>query len=474
MLSVVLFGSVISCSDDDENSVIDDNIRVITSFEFLAKDNEVLSQDVKAEIDGAEQIIIAEVPVGTNVTALRPTIKFTEGAEVSPKQKEARDFSEPVEYKTIAEDGTERFYKVTVIIKKSSEKRIASFQFLASNHEFLEEDFECQIDEQAKTITGELPYGTDVKVLKPSITVSEGAKVSPGDKEAKDFSKAIEYMVTAEDDSEEKYTVTVTVKAPTDRQILLELYNANPDNTLGWNLEDENISNWDGVFSSNDMKVESLILFEKNITILPKSIGELSNLIELKLIGNKITELPNEIGGLSTLKELSISDNQIKDIPNALWKLTQLESLSLSDNKLTTLDAGVGKLENLKNLGLSNNQLNNLPDAIGNLVNLESLGIFNNQLENIPNTIGNLKKLETLFLSGNQLVTIPPEIGNLTNLTSFYVERNKLNWLPAEIGKLERLDDFRIQSNPLTSIPKEICELDFLVFLKDDIAECEQ
>lgn len=63
------------------------------------------------------------------------------------------------------------------------------------------------------SITAELPAGTDVTALIPSIVTSTGATVDPTT--AQDFSSAVEYTVTAEDGVTTKtYTVTITVADP--------------------------------------------------------------------------------------------------------------------------------------------------------------------------------------------------------------------------------------------------------------------
>jgi hypothetical protein len=68
------------------------------------------------------------------------------------------------------------------------------------------------VDEAAKTIAVTVPAATDVKALKPTITLSEGSTVSPATGEAQDFSKPVTYTVTAGDGSKQVYTVTVTAK----------------------------------------------------------------------------------------------------------------------------------------------------------------------------------------------------------------------------------------------------------------------
>ena len=61
-------------------------------------------------------------------------------------------------------------------------------------------------------ITAELPNGTDVTKLKPIITISKDATVSPKSGAQKDFTDPVQYVVTAEDGTTKKtYTVTITV-----------------------------------------------------------------------------------------------------------------------------------------------------------------------------------------------------------------------------------------------------------------------
>jgi hypothetical protein len=66
------------------------------------------------------------------------------------------------------------------------------------------------IDEEAKTISVTVPYGTNLGSLTPAITVSPDAAVSPASGQARDFTNPVTYTVTAEDGSRAEYTVTVT------------------------------------------------------------------------------------------------------------------------------------------------------------------------------------------------------------------------------------------------------------------------
>jgi hypothetical protein len=67
------------------------------------------------------------------------------------------------------------------------------------------------INEAAKTITLTVPYGTNVTALVPTIAISAEATIAPASGAAQNFTNPVQYTVTAEDDSQQTYTVTVTV-----------------------------------------------------------------------------------------------------------------------------------------------------------------------------------------------------------------------------------------------------------------------
>lgn len=68
------------------------------------------------------------------------------------------------------------------------------------------------VNEQTKQINIEVPAGTDVKSLTPTIIVSDKATVTPASGTQVDFTNPVVYTVKAEDGSTAAYVVTVTVK----------------------------------------------------------------------------------------------------------------------------------------------------------------------------------------------------------------------------------------------------------------------
>ncbi|MDR2205025.1 MAG: DUF5018 domain-containing protein [Flavobacteriaceae bacterium] len=185
------------CTTDDE---VLSSEKEITSFKFNAPPAVgVIDQDAKT--------IAVVVPAGTNVTSMAPVITVSAGASVNPASGTIQDFSGPVHYTVTAVDGSKATYTVTVNVEGtggSSAKQITAFSFVNPPATGI-------INETAKTIAVEVPFGTNVTALVPTISVSPGATVSPASGVAQNFSNPVLYTVTAADNSTATYTVTVNL-----------------------------------------------------------------------------------------------------------------------------------------------------------------------------------------------------------------------------------------------------------------------
>ena len=91
---------------------------------------------------------------------------------------------------------------------QSSDKLINSFSFSQLNPEA-----DGAIDNVNYAVNLLVPSGTDVTKLVPTISVSDGATISPSSGTAEDFTNPVTYTVTAQDGSTQNYTVTVTTSA---------------------------------------------------------------------------------------------------------------------------------------------------------------------------------------------------------------------------------------------------------------------
>jgi hypothetical protein len=98
---------------------------------------------------------------------------------------------------------------------KSPQKDILSFKF---------EDFnpivEGDIDTTLRTVHLRVPVATKVTALKPTITVSQSATVSPNSLIAQNFTAPLTYFVSAADCTKRAFQVSVIVALATDPEII--------------------------------------------------------------------------------------------------------------------------------------------------------------------------------------------------------------------------------------------------------------
>ena len=145
----------------------------------------------------------------------------------------------------------------------------------------------------------------------------------------------------------------------------------------------------------NLTNLNTLFLYNNNLTSIPPELGNLSILEYLNLTSNNLTELPPEIGSLDSLKYLMLDSNKLASVPPEIGNLTNLQIIfNLSNNKLTSIPSGLGNFTSLEHLDLSFNSLTGIPAEIGNCKALDYLYLNNNNLSNLPDS---LVKLDLRF-----------------------------------------------------------------------------
>ncbi len=88
----------------------------------------------------------------------------------------------------------------------SSAKQINTFNFDSLNPNVV-----GVVDEMAHTISLNVPFGTTVTALVPTITISERASINPNNNLAQDFTNPVTYTVTAQNGFTQNYIVTVVI-----------------------------------------------------------------------------------------------------------------------------------------------------------------------------------------------------------------------------------------------------------------------
>ncbi len=210
-----------------------------------------------------------------------------------------------------------------------------------------------------------------------------------------------------------------------------------------------------------------LDLYQKQISSLPDSLGNLTDLVSLRLTDNRLTTLPASIGNLTNLRELRLYKNQLKMLPDSLANLQKLTHLSLSLNRLTVFPECITDLTNLTGLQLNGNQLVVLPQSITKLTNLIHLDITGNPLMDLS-VLHSLLKLKTVKFWG---INLPRkywiEIGLISSALQLikgdileyqiksenfkYLSRQSLIWLPSNLDRYllaEHKKDEKIDTPP--------------------------
>jgi hypothetical protein len=168
----------------------------ITSFNI--KPNETTFAGVINESNNT--ITIETIGLELN-SSLIPEIEFSQNATISPSASSEQDFSQNIEYIVTAQNGEQSTYIViTNNTPLSDEKKILSFQFNIDS-----EIFDGIIDHSALTI--DIDTYKNPTNISPTISISDGATISPDSSEPQNFTNDIQYTVTAANQSSNIYTV---------------------------------------------------------------------------------------------------------------------------------------------------------------------------------------------------------------------------------------------------------------------------
>ena len=181
--------------------------RDIVSANALSSANDItafiIPNQTGANINATNHTVTVNMPYGTTVTALTPTITVSTGATIAPTSGAAENFSSPVSYTVTAQDGSTQVWVVSVVVALNSATDITAFSINGANG---------TINATNHTISLALPAGTAVTALVPTITLSTGASISPTSGVSQDFTSPVTYTVTAQDGvTTQAWVVSVSV-----------------------------------------------------------------------------------------------------------------------------------------------------------------------------------------------------------------------------------------------------------------------
>lgn len=209
----------------------------------LNNENNILSysmteQSASATINTTEHTVTLQVVPGTSLTSLIATYTLSGDANAYVNEVEqisgtsTNDFTNPVVYKVVAQDGTEQNWSVTVTVEPYHGKDILTFSCA-------EQVGDATINNTAHTVALTVNSSANLASLVATFTLSEGAIASVNSVDqvsgttANNFTSAVTYRITAQDATYQDWTVNVSKATGVDdlENIQFAVY-PNPANTF--------------------------------------------------------------------------------------------------------------------------------------------------------------------------------------------------------------------------------------------------
>ena len=344
--------------------------KAILTFGFTKADNPGLSQDFYGVINGYS--INIAVPSNTDVSALKATFTSSQkstikiGGILQQDKLTANNFSSPVVYTVVAEDGSTQNFTVSIL---STDKALITFSFVKADNSSLTED--CIGVLIGTTINVLVSSGADLTALKASYTASPKVVIKVGDtvQQSKvtlnNFTQAVVYTVIAEDGSKQEYNVNVTKKSSAKALLTFGLNKA--ENTQ---LSD----NYTGTISGSVVSVvvpynTNLSSFKATFTNSPKSTVKVGNTeqqdkVSVNNFSNPIiyTVTAEDGSTMNYTVTVTCAPNPAKDLLTFSFQKAKNSSLPYdiagtvdlaAKRVLCTIPAGVGKTNLIATFTLS-------------------------------------------------------------------------------------------------------------------------
>lgn len=188
-----------------------------------------------------------------------------------------------------------------------------------------------------------------------------------------------------------------------------------------------------------------LILYDCQLSSIPKEVAEMTWLDTLALSYNQIETIEN-LSSLSSLRQLQLEHNAITKI-EGLQGLSSLQILQLSSNQIKKIE-GLQGLSSLQVIYLSSNQIATI-EGLQGLSSLETLVLNLNQIIKLEGLEG-LSSLQTLDLEANQITKIEGLQGH-SSLTNLNLGSNRITKIEG-LEDLSSLESFSLNGNKLVTI----------------------
>lgn len=214
-----------------------------------------------------------------------------------------------------------------------------------------------------------------------------------------------------------------------------------------------------------NMNSSTLNLNELALSSLPDCMNELSSVNSLFCNGNNLTDLPKTVADMSNITDLHLNNNpQLKHLPDCISDLKNLTTLSASNCQIENIDA-LSESTALTSLDLSNNKLTGELAELTHLKALKSLKIHQNtDIQALPETLTSFEHLSTLSIDPALRAKYPELVEQVAKRR----KKTKLNILETLVNDTEHgnaTEQF-IQKHPV--LENFITNLDRVNALKEE------
>ncbi len=318
-----------------------------------------------------------------------------------------------------AQDNSTQTYTLSISVSPpSSDKNISAITITTNDTDF------------TGTIAGttltfpELPYGTTLVTLK-TLTLSPNATANKSEGDTLGISGE-NITVTAQDNSTQTYTITLTVGPP-----YIHIPDTDFRNVI---LQNSAVTYYDvsGTFIRQDALEKITTIYSSgNITTI-SGVEYMTALTALQVNSNSLTSADVSTNTSLTFLVLYTSLTALDISSN-----TSLNILGLDSNSLTALDVSTNT--DLTELEVSNNSLTAID--VSTNTSLTELELWNNSLTALD--VSTNTELNALYVYSNSLSTL--DVSTNTNLTDLYVWNNSLTAL--DVSTNTSLTFLKIYSN---------------------------
>ncbi|WP_172826825.1 leucine-rich repeat domain-containing protein, partial [Flammeovirga sp. SJP92] len=188
-----------------------------------------------------------------------------------------------------------------------------------------------------------------------------------------------------------------------DSLALVEFVNQNPENTLTWDLN-QPVSTWSGITIKNN-RVTEINLPDKNLTLIPSDIENLTNIKSIKLQFNNIHTIPEQLTSLESLQVLNLNGNKITRIIDGFSNMTELNQIFIRDNNISYISPDFINANILSTLRIENNNL-----SFSDLENINTTSL--QQSSSVYSPQNNISQDSTIYFDNNFTLYAPDSATN--------------------------------------------------------------